>query len=492
LAAAFTTEFSGERSGIQPKGKAGVTNSMRNGSMPRVALSMIVRNEALKLRRCLDSVRGVVDEVVIADTGSTDGTPAIARDCGARVVELPWNNDFAAARNRALAFVQSQWVLSLDADEVLDPAVGGEITRLTEAADVAGYQVSIRNYVLNLEDRIWDRPAKSNDFRLPAAQDYPAYVDHENVRLFRRDELIFFVGRVHESVGPSIEQAGLRLGRATFLIHHFGLAADAETRARKNRLYRELGRQKVLDMPQNAQAHLELGLVELDNFGNLAEALACFERACELNARLGVAWFFAGVTHLRREEHREAIGCLRKAGQCGHATQAVTEATGDAHYNLGEFRAAVRAYRQAREQPRQSATLTSKLGLALARAGSIEAGLGSVLQAVQQRPESGELHDRLILLLVWLKRIPAAAAAAENKLRLVPGTSASDFLRAAHLWMGQGDWARATAILHVGKQLHIGEPLLDQALAEMAAREGTGVNQLVTTLENRGTRAAQD
>ena len=59
---------------------------------------------------------------------------------------------------------------------------------------MAGYQVSIRNYVLSLEDRIWDRPAQPNDFRLPAAQAYPAYVDHENVRLFRRDPRIFFVG----------------------------------------------------------------------------------------------------------------------------------------------------------------------------------------------------------------------------------------------------------------------------------------------------------
>ena len=82
-----------------------------------------------------------------------------------------------------------------------------------QAPDVAGYQVSIRNYVLSLEDRVWDRPAQPNDFRLPAAQGYPAYVDHQNVRLFRRDPRLIFVGRVHESVGPSIEAAGLRLGQ---------------------------------------------------------------------------------------------------------------------------------------------------------------------------------------------------------------------------------------------------------------------------------------
>jgi tetratricopeptide (TPR) repeat protein len=460
--------------------------------MPRVALSMIVRNEAATLRRCLDSVRGVVQEMVIADTGSADDTAALARSYGARVVDAPWDNDFAAARNRALEAVQSDWVLSLDADEVLDPAAGAAIAALTAAPELAGYQVTIRNYLASLDERIWDRPAQRNDFRLPAAQAYPAYVDHENVRLFRRDPQVFFVGRVHESVGPSLEQAGLPLGPASFRIHHFGLAADPATRARKNLLYRELGRQKVQELPQNAQAHLELGLVELDNFGHLAEALSCFQRACRRNPRLGVAWFFAGVTHLRREEYREALRCLRQAEQVGHATQAVAEAAGDAHYNRAEFPAAARAYRQALGRADYSAAIASKLGLALARAGAVEEGLENARQALARRPDCGELHDRLILLLAWLERLPEAARAAENKLRLVPGTSAEDFLRAARLWAAQGDWARATAILHVGRQMHPAEPLLAPALAELAERAGAGVNQLVTTLQNHCTGAGRD
>jgi len=74
----------------------------------------------------------------------------------------------------------------------------------------------------------------------------------------------------------------------------------------------------------------------------------------------------------------------------------------------------------------------------------------------------------------------------------VPGTSAADFLRAARLWSNQGDWARAAAILHVGQQLHGGDPTLGQALADLEAREGAGVNQLVTALQNSRTGAAQD
>jgi tetratricopeptide (TPR) repeat protein len=449
---------------------------------PELALSMIVRDAGATLQACLESVRGVVDEIVIADTGSADATPTIAREHGATVIHIPWENDFAAARNRALAEVHAEWVLSLDADEVLDPSAAALIPDLLNSESASGYQVTIRNYVLSLDDRIWDRPAKLNDSPLDSAKIYPAYVEHENVRLFRHDPRIFFVGRVHESVGSRIEESGLRLGRANFLIHHFGLAADAETRAQKNRSYRELGKLKVVEMPSNPQAHLELGLVELDNFGNLEEALACFERACQLNPKLGVAWFFAGLAHFRLGQYRDSLRCLKQASKHGHATPAVVETTGDAYYNLGEFPEAVRAYRQALRLAPESLLLESKLGLAVIRIGRIDEGLEKIRRAVQLQPELAELQDRLILSLVWLERTPEAAVAAEGKLRAVKAPTPNDFKRSASLWAKLGNWARATAVLHVGLQICPHNAVLEQSLAELAAQQGPQVHDLAAVL----------
>jgi tetratricopeptide (TPR) repeat protein len=459
--------------------------------MPRVALSMIVRNEGSTLRRCLDSVRGVAHEIVIADTGSTDDTPVIAREYGARLIQVPWEDDFARARNHALQEVQCEWILSLDADELLDPSAAPEIAAITAAPDAAGYLVAIRNYVLRLDDHVWDRPAMPNDSPLPEARAYPAYVDHENVRLFRRDPRIFFVGRVHESVGPQIEACGLALRRASFRIHHFGLAADAPTRARKNRLYRALGQRKVREMPRNAQAHLELGLVELENFDSPREALACFERACRLKPGFGVAWFFAGLAHFRLGQFRSALRCLHEAEKQGHATAFVEETIGDAHYNLGQFAESRQAYERALALA-PSASLESKSGLASARAGSAEEGLQRVRGALEQRSDLPELHDRLIVLLAWLGRSSEAALAAEGKLRAVTAAPPGDFARAAHLWAGQGNWARATAVLHVGLQLYAGDPILTQSLGDLVDREGAGVNQLVTALDKTKVRTSRD
>lgn len=452
--------------------------------MPRIALSMIVKDAASTLRACLESVRGLADEIVVADTGSTDSTMQIAQEFGARVIEIPWENDFSTARNRALAEVQADWVLVLDADEVLDPGANAVIPRLVATTEVGGYQVKIRNYFHSLESRIWDQPAKPNDSSLPAARAFPAYVEHENVRLFRQDPRIFFVGRVHETVGSRIEECGLGLGRASFLIHHFGLADDPETRARKNRLYHELGKRKVEDAPRNAQAHLELGLVELDNMGNVEEALACFKHACELNPRLGVAWFFAGIALMRLGKHRDELQFLENAERNGRATAATAEMSGDAHYNLGEFREAMRCYEKALKRSPDSMAVESKLGLAAVRAGMVDDGVLRIRRAISQQPILAELHDRLILALVWLEQIPEAALAAEDKLRAVTGASSSDFLRAASLWSKLGNWSRAVAVVHVGLQVHRDDGALKRTLEELAVHSGARVGTLLEALNN--------
>ena len=83
----------------------------------RVALVMIVRNEAPRIVRALSSISHCVDELVVMDTGSTDATVSLARSAGARVGHFDWCDDFAAARNAALALADADWNVVIDADE---------------------------------------------------------------------------------------------------------------------------------------------------------------------------------------------------------------------------------------------------------------------------------------------------------------------------------------------------------------------------------------
>src|SRR5438874_13342326 len=111
-----------------------------------VAACLIVRDEADRLPACLAALRGLADEIVVHDTGSNDDTVATARRLGAIVIEGEWRDDFAVARNVALDHCSAEWILHLDADEV----IGGDLATLRRQLDAAppevdGYIVAIDN-----------------------------------------------------------------------------------------------------------------------------------------------------------------------------------------------------------------------------------------------------------------------------------------------------------------------------------------------------------
>ncbi len=91
--------------------------------MPTISAVLIVKDEATRIAACLEALRAVADEIVVADTGSEDDTVARAREWTEHVHAIAWHGDFARARNEALAQATGDWVLSVDADEVVrDPA----------------------------------------------------------------------------------------------------------------------------------------------------------------------------------------------------------------------------------------------------------------------------------------------------------------------------------------------------------------------------------
>ncbi len=440
--------------------------------MPTVALSMIVRDAAETLSRCLNSARGAVDEMLLADTGSRDGTVHLAEKLGARIVSIPWEDDFARARNRALAALQSEWVLVLDADEMLDPEAGQEIRRLIARPAADAFQVTIRNYTQNPEQRIWNMAARPNDSLLPDARKYSAYIDHQNVRLFRRDPEIYFEGCIHETVGWRIRETGRTLGEAKFLIHHFGMADDPAAQDRKSLYYRQLSRKKVAEMPANAQAHFELGVLELDYFRENSAALTSFEQACRLNPKMGVAWFFAGVAHLRLGAFDAAIRSFDLAGKLGQDSAEISELRGDAEYNSGRFTEARRSYARALHLARTSPALESKLGLTEVRTGAALEGVRRLRGAIQAASRDRSLHDRLIAALVSTGQLDEAAQAAEHKISATDA-ALEDFLRAASICAKLKQFSRAANILRRGLEQFSDASRLQSALKEAESQEFT-------------------
>lgn len=111
----------------------------------RVSLCVIARDEAAELGDCLESARPAVDEIVVVDTGSSDDTIAVARAHGANVIEAPWTDDFAAARNLCLAQATGAWVLTLDADERLTPDSAASLVSAVEHAGAPAMRIPIED-----------------------------------------------------------------------------------------------------------------------------------------------------------------------------------------------------------------------------------------------------------------------------------------------------------------------------------------------------------
>lgn len=419
--------------------------------MPTVGLSMIVKNAADTIRPCLESAHNLVTQIVIADTGCTDETCDIAREFGAAIICFPWENDFAKARNAALAPMTTDWILFLDADEELDRDAGRHIPTLLNAERVGGYVTPIRNYMLSRLNRGWDRVGVANDYRHERAKNAPSYIEHENCRLFRRHPGIYFSGRVHELVEPQIMTLGLQLLPAPFFIHHFGPLADQEARLKKNIFYRDLLRIKAEETPSDPAGWTQLGLHEYECFNQPEEALRCFDRALSLQPAASEAWLFKGMVLIKLERYREGLSALQHDRRKGSSLALREDLRGDALYGMGRHKEAMAAYRRALKLSAGSPELESKLGFTEVKLGHKDAGIVRLRRAEQAVPSVHAMNDRLMKGLIMAGKLEEAAEVAE-KFTLVMGHPKL-FLRAASIRSQLKQWNQAAETLSRGLQL---------------------------------------
>lgn len=195
--------------------------------MPTLTLCLIARDEARFLAGCLASVRGVVDQVVVVDTGSTDDTVAIAEAAGALVVHHAWSDDFAAARNAALPHATGDWILVLDADERLARSAG-EAVRAAIAA--GGFVLGL----LPLHDAATLDADEGSVLAGSGRLGSPVHLP----RLLRRTPDLRWDGIVHESVAAWLVRHGATTRFVAADIVHYG--AVPEIRAERAKGARNL------------------------------------------------------------------------------------------------------------------------------------------------------------------------------------------------------------------------------------------------------------
>jgi glycosyltransferase involved in cell wall biosynthesis len=227
-------------------------DAVREPARPLVSATLIVRDEEKLLGGCLESLRGVVDEIVVVDTGSADRTKQIARAHGVKVFDFAWRDDFSAARNFALDRAHGEWILYIDADE------------------------RIRSYDRGaLERELNDETLVACTVRFYQRTGCTAYAEY---RLFRRDDRIRFEGVMHETMLPSVMRVAegdeRRIGSSLLTIDHLGYDGDQTHKLDRNLclLLKELEYD-----PERLYLWWHLGTVYRD-LGRLAEAEASWRK----------------------------------------------------------------------------------------------------------------------------------------------------------------------------------------------------------------------
>ena len=259
-----------------------------------LAATLIVKNEAAVLDACLASIRGVVDEIVVVDTGSADDSVAIALHHGAVVHEHRWTGDFAAARNEALERTSCDWILYIDADERLENGDRAAFESLLRGAPEAAFRILLR----------------------PDSRSTP----YREYRIWRHDPRIRFEGVIHEKVVPAIhrvaDQDGREIGVADLLLTHVGYEGDQTHKHRRNL---PLLRRQLEVEPHNLFNLHHLFRV-LEGLGERDEAEKVLERAVDVARRkrdgdpLGSLAFadLVRVRHQRGEDVGALLGEARR------------------------------------------------------------------------------------------------------------------------------------------------------------------------------------
>lgn len=227
--------------------------------MPQISAVLIVKNEASHLPACLEALQEVVDEIVVADTGSADETLALAREHTPHCHAIPWEEDFAAARNQAIALAAGPWILSIDADEVIE--------RPERARAL-------------LDEFIQFQPAGTTgtiQHRSPTGAGAEQRLVTGHVERFFPKAGYRFAGAIHEQLVP-VEGVHGGVASTGVVVRHSGYAQDSTDSNHKALRNLPLLERAIAGEPENEYYHYQLGKTRFA-LKQYAESAAAFEQA---------------------------------------------------------------------------------------------------------------------------------------------------------------------------------------------------------------------
>lgn len=388
----------------------------------KLSLCIIVKNEAEQLSRCLASVQALVDEIVLLDTGSTDDTITIAQSFGAQVQHFVWCNDFAVARNECLKYASGDWILVLDADEVLSQDI---IPLLRQAIRQPNA------LVINLIRQ-----------EVGATQSPYSLVS----RLFRKHAQIQFSRPYHAMVDDSVAALLLQephwqiLDLPTVAILHYGYTPDAIGQRNKLETARATMERFWKAHPHDPYVCSKLGALYVQ-MGNWQEGIALLEQGLaalmdipapvtqnsefkiqnssapilyELHYHLGLA--YSRSQQIERAEHHYKLALQQPI--LAQLKLGAQNNLGSLWQTQGNWTAAMQAYQACLAIDPDFAISHYNLGMALKGLGQLTEAVACYQRAIELNPNYAEAYQNLGVVLLKLGRIPESLRAFRQAIAL--------------------------------------------------------------------------
>lgn len=372
-----------------------------------LSFCIIVKNEEKNLPKCLASVQDIVDEIVVLDTGSSDRTPEIAKDFGAKVYHFEWCNDFAIARNESLKYVTGDWILILDADEFLAPEIQPQL--------LEAIQQDENHLVINLIRQ-----------EVGATQSPYSLVS----RLFRRHPDIYFNRPYHAMIDDSVTEIFKRESHwligslSDIAILHEGYQPGTIIAKNKREKAKEAMERFLVKNPNDAYECSKLGALYVEE-GNLSKGIYLLEKGLknkeidplvlyELNYHLGIAYSHKQKWDQVKNHYLTATAIdilpTLKLGAYNNL--------GNLYKNEGNLPEAEILYKTMLQIDPNFAIAYYNLGMTLKAMGHLSDAIALYQQAIRLNPEYAEAYQNLGVVFYKLGRVTESLDAFKTAIQL--------------------------------------------------------------------------
>lgn len=238
---------------------------------PFISLCMIVKDESKVLKRCLESVVGIIDEIIIVDTGSIDNTKEIAQNFTNKVYDYKWNNHFSEARNYAASKATGEWILVLDADEYVDRE---ELRNFKEYFTFNHSKFDI--YALNIVNFLGENGEN--------------VIQHKHVRLYKNNKEIEFHRAIHEQLRYIDPEKIIEIGTVpSFKLYHSGYLRKTTKEKEKSKRNLSLVEQELLNNQRSGFDYYNLAN-EMRALDDIDGALKTYIKAYQMKKNLADEW----------------------------------------------------------------------------------------------------------------------------------------------------------------------------------------------------------